>query len=551
MLQFIANIQASILHYFQTTPVDQMAAHALFAVGWVPIAGILVWGLIQVWQDNRQGIYVSKLKWQLLQIHVPADAIQTPKGMENFFTNIAGSKSSITWKEKWLLGKFQAWFSLEIVSIGGDIRFYIRCIQKYRDVVESALYAQYPEASISEVEDYIDVIPDEYPNGEWDVWGTEMTLRRPSELPIRTWIDFEHQGEKDQRLKDPLLPMLEGLGKMLPGEMYWLQILIMQPDDQDWRKAGIKKIQEAYGKEEKKKKSGIDLAWVPAEVLNQVTGGGLLGGEEAGSDSDQFAAFRITPQEKEQLDGISRKISKLGWYTKVRFVYAARPELYRKGTIASMSKGIFHQYANLSMNKFGIHGPATPKDDYFWQEWQMERKKTNLVKRYKGRSFGTGATPVILNTEELATLFHFPAADARTPVLTSLGSRRAEAPTELHFAGLDEPDLPNMTPPASVEPAAKKTVGTPAPLATPRPTAPTSSGDDGPVRRGGPMSPPGDAQDVGAASVTRSSLETRPPASPLHDENVPQPGMPAPLPPGLDLSDEPVESMETPNNLPV
>lgn len=532
MLQFIANIQASILHYFQTTPVDQMAAHALFAVGWIPIAGVVVWGLIQIWQDNRQGIYASKLKWQLLQIHIPADAIQTPKGMENFFTNLAGSKSSVTWKEQWLDGKFQAWFSLEIVSISGDIRFYIRCVQKYRDVVESALYAQYPEASISEVEDYVDLLPDEYPNGDWDVWGSEMTLKKGSELPIRTWVDFEHQGEKDQRLKDPLLPLLEGLGKMLPGEMYWLQILIMQPDEQDWVKAGVKQIQAAYGKEEKKKKSGIDLAWVPAEMLNQVTGGALSGGADGGSDADQFAAFRITPQERDQLDAISRKISKLGWYTKIRFVYGARPELYRKGTMASMTKGIFHQYGHLSMNKFGIHGPATPKDDYFWQEWSIEQKKTDLVKRYKGRSF-SGATPFILNTEELATLFHFPAADARTPVLTSLGSRRAEAPTELHFAGTDEPDLPNLTPPPGVEqPAAeKRPAGVPGPLATPHPTAPTQ------------LSPEPEAE-------TEVHTPTPVPSSPMHDENMPRPGMPAPLPPGLDLADEPLESMETPENLP-
>lgn len=539
MLQIALNLPAGIQNYLQTTMPDQIAAHALFAVGWIPIAGVLIWGLLQVWQDAKQGQYSSKLRWQLLQVHVPQDAVQTPKGMENFFTNIAGSKSSITWKEKWLDGKFQAWFSLEIVSIGGDIRFYIRCIEKYRDVVESALYAQYPEAQIAEVEDYTDILPEDYPNDDWDVWGSEMVLRKSTVLPIRTWFDFEHQGEKDQRFKDPLLPMLEGLGKMLPGEVFWIQMLIMQPDDQDWTKEGENEIKKAYGKEEKKKGGGAlgSIGWVPGEIINQITGGEVLGGEAGSSDEDPWAAFRITPQDKERLEAIARKVSKLGWYTKVRFVYGAKNELYRKGTMASMTKGIFHQYGHLGLNKFGLHGDATPKDDYFWQVWQMPRKKKELVQRYKSRSFGTGATPFILNTEELATIFHFPAADARTPVLTSLGARRAEAPMELQFAGVDEPDLPNMQREETdvagsfgveAEPAP------PRPLAAPRPTSPTHIGGEETGAR---------SQESGAGlSDAFSSPQDAPiPAEQTLDENMPKPGMPAPLPPGLDLADEPIE----------
>ena len=49
----------------------------------------------------------------------------------------------------------------------------------------------------------------------------------------------------------------------------------------------------------------------------------------------------------------------------------------------------------------------------------------------------------MLNTVELATLFHFPAADARTPVLSTTGARRAEAPSTLQVAMHDEPELQN------------------------------------------------------------------------------------------------------------
>jgi hypothetical protein len=535
MLQIVVNIPVGIQTYFETTPFEVMFAHALFAVGWIPIAGVLFWGLTQLWLDARQGLYASKLRWQLLAINVPQDAVQTPKGMENFFTNLAGSKSSITWKEKWLYGKFQVWFSFEIVSNGGQIQYYIRLVEKYRDVVEAALYAQYPEAQITEVEDYTDIIPDDYPNDDIDVWGSEMIAKKPSFFPMRTWTEFEHMGEKDQRFKDPLLPMLEGMGKMLPGENYWLQMLIMQPDDQDWTKKGQKWIFDKYGKEEKKKDASWlhSLAWIPEEIMKQIGGMFAPAGDEKKQQFD-WAAFKITPQEKGQIDAVERKISKLGWYAKIRFVYSAKTELYRKGTIASMSKGIFHQYGHLSWNKFGIHGDSTPKDDYFWQTWQIEKKKTILVNKYKNRSFGPGSTPYILNTEELATIFHFPAADARTPVLTSLGARRAEAPQELHFAAANEPDLPNLE---RVEPdvaGSMPTKGTPVerkPLAVPSLTSPTG------LRKSKSSQYP-------VSSIQKKKQHSI-------DENMPKAGMPAPLPPGLDISDEPIESTQAPKNLPI
>ena len=540
MLQIALSLPERIQNYIQTTPPELIGAHALFAVGWVPIAGVIVWGLLQLWLDAKQGEYAGKLKWVLLRVDIPQDAIQTPKGMENFFTILAGSKSTATWKEKWLLGKFQAWFSMEIVSMGGQISFYIRCVKKYRDMVEASLYAQYPEAQISEAEDYIDALPNDYPNDSWDIWGTELKLSKANHLPIRSWIDFEHQGEKDQRFKDPLLTLLEGMGKMAPGEMYWLQVLIMQPDEQDWRKAGEKEINKAYGIEEKKKKGMFEdtIGWIPQEIGRQIAG--IEFGEGGDSRGDDFAAFKVTPAQRDLLDAVARKISKLGWYSKIRFVYGAKKELYRIGTIASMTKGIFHQYGHLGWNKFGIHGDSTPKDDYPWQEWQMEGKKRNLIQRYKSRSWA-GGTPFILNCEELATLYHFPAADARTPVLTSLGARRSEAPVELAFAGDDVDVLPNLDRSALDFGSAMESRSVsslkPRPIVTPTVTAPTRVQPSEPVVH---------------QSVVRQDIQSPVvPVAPSLDDGFPQPGMPAPLPPGLDLSDEPIHATETPTNLPV
>ncbi|HAL50087.1 MAG: hypothetical protein UU40_C0006G0004 [Candidatus Uhrbacteria bacterium GW2011_GWD2_41_121] len=527
-------------NYINTTPPDVVATDIVLYIGWFPVFCILVWGFTQVWIDIKQGQYWDNLKWDLLTVTIPADAIHSVKGIENFFNNLSGSKSAITWKEKWLDGKFQAYFSFEIISNGGQVQYYIRTIKKYRDLVEAALYAQYPDAQIIEVEDYINLIPDDYPNEEYECFGSELSLSKKEHFPIKRYVDFEHAGEKDLRFKDPLLPMLEMLGKMKPGEFYWIQMLIIGPDSQDWKKDAIKWMKKQYGIEEPKKKGIIDesVGWIPGAFAEQLLGRPFGASEE--KKADDFRMWKMTPDEQDTLKAVGQKQKEIGWYSKIRFVYVAKKELFRKGTIASMTKGIFLQYDS-GMNKLSLTENVTTKDDYFFQAWQMPGKQKKLVDRYKNRLFG-GTTPYILTASELATLWHFPGPDARTPVLTSLGARMAEAPRELGYAPNELSILPNFERSATdVEGSSTMREKTADYIPeSPTPHAPTQEQDPYPVE------------------VKSDSLPVMTPAETFvenkqsDDMPVFRPGMPAPLPPGLDLSDlEKISNSEPPESLPV
>ena len=524
------------INYLSTTPPDQLGVDILKYFAWFPIFSILIWGFIEVWLDAKQGQFWAKLEWDLLAVTIPQDSVQTPKGMMNFFNNLSGSKSAITWKEKWFWGKFQAYFTFEIVSNGGQIQYYIRCIKKYRDLVEAALYAQYPEAQIVEVEDYIDQIPNDFPHEDYDCFGTELKLSKDAMFPIRRYEDFEHVGEKDLRFKDPILPMLEMMGKMRPGEHYWIQLLIMGPDSQDWRKDSLKWMRKMYGIEEKKKKGLIEssVGWIPAGVLSQVTGVEI--GADAESAGDDFRMWKMTPSEQDTLKAVNEKSKEIGWVSKIRMVYCAKKEVFRKGTIASMTKGIFLQYDS-GMNKLGLTENVTTKDDYFWQEWQMPGRQRKIVSRYKNRLVSGGTTPYILSSSELATLWHFPPADARTPVLTSLGARMAEAPQELGFALDENSILPNIerTSPDVEDsiPVKPQSVETFVPE-SPVPTAPTGS-------------PRPEPQITAPEPVKTTEVE----GVLAPDQPTFQAGMPAPMPPGLDISDIEVTNQGTPDDLPI
>ncbi len=526
MPQWLANF----VNLVQTTPPDVIGAYILFFIFPVVIFGVLVWGFLQLWLDRRQGQFAGRIKWHLLHVNVPKDAVQTPKGIENFFLTLHGAKSAVTFKEKWFDGKFQAWYSFEIVSVGGRISFYIRTQAKTRDLVEAALYAQYPEAQVTEVEDYVDMIPTDYPNDTWDMWGSEIRMKAENFKPIKTWVDFEHQGEKDQRLKDPLLGLLEILGSMKEGENYFIQLMIMPPAEQEWQKKGVEFIDKVFGREAPKKKGmmeGVGGWWVN-EALNQTVGYALPSGAEE-KKQDDFVAFKITPREKEQIEAVNRKISKYGFRAKMRFVYFAKHEVFNKSSISAMSKGLFNQYSYEGLNGLGFWAKATPQDDYPWLEWQLPGRQRELVRRYKKRTMGVGSTPFIMNVEELATLWHFPAADARTPVLTSVQARRAEAPVELAFSESDENLLPDFSAPKSIT-AGEKATSLPQrkPLAVPgighqKPEADTAFSDS--------VQPP---------------VDTSPKES---VDRMPRAGMPAPLPPGLDIAQ--IEANhEPPTNLP-
>lgn len=447
-LDFIARILAWDIWQM---PIDALILQLLLWFGWIPIAITFIWGLVLVWQSQRQGNWVGSLNNVLLAIDVPAATEQSPKALENLFANLYGSRSNYTWKETWIIGKVPPVFSFEIISAQGYIQFLVHTQTKYRDLIEASIYAQYPEAEITEVEDYTSFLPSKFPDDEYEVWGSELRLKEPNMFPIRTYEHFEDR--ISQEIKDPLGQILEQLSKMRPGEHFWIQFLAA-PADNGWKKEAVEYIEKTYGREKQVKKSGlqsvVETAFsVPNALIDEAFGLGKSGDKK---EDDPFAAFRITPAEKEKLEAVLLKSGKVGYDVKIRMVYAARKEVFNKGARAPMIKGMLLQYSHLHMNSFGLYGPVTPKDDYFWQLWSYYPRVQRLVNAYKSRSFGAGATPMILNTEELATLWHFPAIGIKAPLIKKAEARRAEPPTGLPSTFLED-TLPGMVPLAMREDA--------------------------------------------------------------------------------------------------
>jgi hypothetical protein len=432
---------------FWNQPVDIILYDILVWFGWVPIMIVMVWGCVQVWLALRQEKWVGSLQYSIMAVDVPAVTEQTPKSLENMFASLWGAYSTLTWKEKWVLGKTQPLFTFEIASHEGYVQFYIRTLTRYRDVAEAGIYAAYPEAEITEVEDYTNWAPGHFPDDEWNMWGTELKLKNPEIFPLRTYLDFEDKISGE--LKDPLGGILEQLAKMKPGEHFWIQIII-QPYGNDWKKAGETFINKTFGVEPKHKpgliSSALDgvMAW-PSAITNEALGIALVGEHGETKQEDIWKAFKITMAEKEQVEGVLKKIGKVGYRTKMRLVYIGRKGAYNKLARTAFVKGMFNQFSHLNLNALGLHGDATPKDDYFWQAWTYTAKQGRLLRAYKGRSWGTGATPWTLNVEELATLWHFPSLLVKAPLVKKAEAKRSEPPVGLPI-GSDDEDIYQKAP---------------------------------------------------------------------------------------------------------
>jgi hypothetical protein len=95
---------------------------------------------------------------------------------------------------------------------------------------------------------------------------------------------------------------------------------------------------------------------------------------------------------------------------------------------------------NSPLNGFKPARGAAPKHSNIFLKWKDRPKKTidaekqHLLDAYKRRAyfFPPFKSPhMVLNTEELATLYHFPGGVSVTPAFSRIGSKKSDAPSNL------------------------------------------------------------------------------------------------------------------------
>lgn len=404
--------------------------------GLVVFFPILVWMGWEMWMYWIQNLYSAKKRYVLLAIDVPRDNEQSMRAVEHIMTALHGVHFNPNNKEKYWLGVSQDKFALEIVSIDGYIQYFMWCDHYNADLVKAAVYAQYPDAEIVEVEDYVPNVPYKYPDEQIDMWGTEFVLAKNDVYPIRTYEQFEHSllGV----FADPMAAILEVMSRLRPGEQVWLQWVIT-PEGIEWRNKGIKEVYKLIGKTIPGGRNLLDVVLdVPIKFLGMIHDG--LFGPFAPTDEEQNINqgnfLNLTTGEKLIVEEIQKKIARIVWHTKFRFLYFGSKKVFDKYRVVGSIFGAIKQFNTLDLNAFRAGGKTiVSKPTYFFVDRRRNNRRNRLMMAYKARSNWAGEGPGILSDVEVATIFHFPSIIVRAPLISKTEAKKAEPPSRLPVEG--------------------------------------------------------------------------------------------------------------------
>ncbi|HEY6018417.1 MAG TPA: hypothetical protein VIY48_00500, partial [Candidatus Paceibacterota bacterium] len=422
---------------------DPMAIEATFAVIvalspiWLPYAL-----LIAFWHQWMH--YIRFRFWfspgnrpVLLEITLPPEVEKSPLAMEIFLVSLHQGGGETTFLHRIWKGQMRMSSALEIASNHGQIRYYIHTRAGWRNIVESRLYGQFPEAQVREVDDYTRQIPSNLAG--YNVWGTEYQKSDPGALPIKTYQDFnlDKDPDKPEVQTDPLSQILELMGSIGPDEHMWVQFIIRARKKDEWY--GFYLNADKYMDGAKK-------------VISDITSGAvkraqdLVSTDDPAEDKKQKAqaasrgATLMSEMERRKVEAIERSMSKPLFEVGIRTIYAAKPDRFMGLNVSSLVtffapfRGVGKQTNSLGVTR------GNSIFDYPWQDWNGIRdniQKHNMLFRYRHRAyFGVpyDQVPIFMTTEELATIWHFPSSAIRTPALSRVSAKVSEAPINLPTA---------------------------------------------------------------------------------------------------------------------
>lgn len=388
---------------------------------WLPFIAFILF--FEFWMYYVQANFDLQQGRTTLEIRLPQEILKSPQAMEQVLTQMHQVATPDNHIQTYWDGKHPPTYGLEMVSRGGDVKFYINTpVKKFKNLIETQLYSQYPGIEVAELDlDYTAEIP-------WDLekfsyFSLHFGLKKADAYPLKTYIDYGlDKMPKEEEKIDPITSMLEMLGSIGPGEYYWVQILIEANREVTFKEGALKKLPDwkVAAKKEIKK--------IMEDAAKE------RGGETPNGPISPM--FLLSEDERDKIKSIERSLGKNAFNTAIRGMYIAKKDAFNPGErIGSLITG-WRSYDDLNRNAIGVRW----RTDFDWNWWQdpRDRRKNYYKKKeldeYKMRSYTShnkADKPKVMTVEELATIFHLPGRVATTPTLGRIPSKRAEAPPNL------------------------------------------------------------------------------------------------------------------------
>ena len=363
----------------------------LMPIFWIPAIGIL--GVLTYRNYKKiNRLKVLNVDSVLLMLEIPRTNDKKELAAEQLFASLHGILRDAN--ELKNSGGVQEHLSFEIVSTGGQIRFYVWVPKILQSFVEGQIYAQYPTVQIHTVEeDYVEKGKETHEV----VHTAELGLSMNEALPIKTFDTFE---------VDPLAGITGTLAKLgtNENEELWIQILT-RPVPDSWHKETDKWINYIKSGAKNFKIFGIDWSWFIQAIQ------ALWAPPAGGTTSD--VKVELSDRAKTQISAAEEKATKLGYQVKIRIAYLGSNDINAKLNMQAIV-GTFKQFNSTNLNGFRQIGGSFNKED---------------LESYRLRQFTDSG--FILNISELASVYHLPHTSVETPNIVWATSKTAEPPAKL------------------------------------------------------------------------------------------------------------------------
>jgi hypothetical protein len=386
-------------------------------LGLLIIATIVVLSTVTVMQIRKrkakERLHEQWKDMDIMEISVPKESIEQvqkdggSKGDDKLLISVGEQIFSVMseytnkgFKNWWAGGER---FSLEIVSMEQEVRFWMVCSNKMSAVIARQIIAVYPKANITMVKNTNFFKPGTVG------YGVELDLAQRFELPFKTYRNLD---------QEPLNTLTNALTGLTKEESATIQ-LVLTPITSDWQKSPRILASE------------IQQGKAPNEILNPPSGFKKFTKEvkktlKSNSKDDQKAddlsgkdkTIQLTPQQQEIIKKLEEKASRPGFKFALRVVAAAADESRAKSIVDGIVPA-FQIFDNRPFNYIK----------------KQKKPVKNVIIDYSYRALNS--TNNIINTEEINSLWHLPNYLTQTSAIKWLMSRKPPIPLILPGSGGD------------------------------------------------------------------------------------------------------------------
>lgn len=321
--------------------------------------------------------------------------------MEQLLTSLSTLKDRAGFWRQFMYGKPYISFEIANSAKQEEIIFFVAVPKKFREALEKQIHSFFPNASLEKAKDFNIFLPGSF------TAASILGLKREYYLPIKTYENLEI---------DPLNAIANALSRLDAVEEGAAIQLILSPAEAGWRYKGMRLAHRMQQGKRLREANASFIFKFFRGIFEKTLQDGLAPKKDPNSPLDKN--ITLTPEEQELVKLIDRKSNKAGFDVNIRLVASAKSE-GRADQILGELENAFSQYENADLNHFQIKNRSKKKEiayDFIFRNFIPEQA-------------------MLLNVEEIASIFHLPTSSTEVPKIKFLKSSAAPAPVDIPKEG--------------------------------------------------------------------------------------------------------------------